>query len=229
MPIDQHDLDARLALAGPDRTIKGAPFRAVCAELQHSAPQGPARDALIATHKKAAWQELASFPVADYLRLSFSAAALLEPQVGSFDAALSHLGFKVADSFLKSVVGRVALLMATGKTPLDILSYAPATYAPVSNYGKRTFARLGPDEAVFRVREDYLPAAYHLGVIRCGTQVNGHTPTVEAKALSLLDCDVVVRWTPATAKPAPSGQAAASGVGSGSAAGVASTRAKSSG
>ena len=195
MPINAQDLAARLALATAEHTVKGAPFRSVCAELQ-SLPASAARDTLMATHKKAAWQELASFPVADYLRLAFSAAELLEPQTGSFDAALTLLGFKVADAFIKSVVGRVAVMMATGKNPLDILSYAPVTYAPVSSYGKRTFARLGPGEAVFRVREDFLPAAYHLGAIRCGMGINGHTPEVEAKTLSLLDCDVVVRWSP---------------------------------
>jgi uncharacterized protein (TIGR02265 family) len=198
VPINQQDLDARLALASAAHTVKGAPFRSICAELQQSLPASATRDALLVTHKKAAWQELASFPVTDYLRLAFSAAALLEPQAGSFDAAMTLLGFKVSDAFLKSVVGRVAVMMASGKTPLDILAYAPATYAPVSNYGKRTFARLGPGEAVFRVREDYLPAAYHLGVIRCGMGINGHMPTVEVRSLSLLECDVVVRWSPAS-------------------------------
>jgi uncharacterized protein (TIGR02265 family) len=195
VPLDRHDLDARLRLAGPAHHVKGSLFRSVCAELAKLPDELPGRDALIARHQKAAWQEFSSFPVGDYLELVFASAALLEPGLGGFGPALTELGARVSDAFLRSVVGRLAVMMASGKSPLDVLSYAPAAYAPTANYGKRTFERVGPHEAVLHVREDFLPPSYHLGVVRSGVSINGHHPEVELRPLGLLDCDVVVRWS----------------------------------
>lgn len=194
MPINRTDLDARLRLAGAGHTVKGSLFRTVCLELQRLLPASAGRDALVDEHLKAPWQEFSNYPVAEYLKLVYGSAELLEARAGSYDDALSLLGFRVGDAFLKSVVGRLAVMMASGKTPLDILSYAPAVYAPTANYGKRTFVRLGPDRAVFQVREDFLPPQYHLGAVRCGVGINGHAPNVELKPLGLMDCDVVVTW-----------------------------------
>ena len=188
------DLTRRLGLATPDKTVKGTLFRAAFAELERQAPEHPKLAELKERHVKSAWRDFSNFPVADYLKLVYDGADLIEPKAGNPAEALAQLGGAVTMSFLNSAVGRLALTMGSGKDPIALLSYAPGVYGVSANYGQRTFVRLGATQGLLKIRNDFMPADYHFGVIRTGVKINGHTPKVELQKLGLLDVDIVVTW-----------------------------------
>lgn len=193
MPHDAQELAQRIEQSTPEDTVKGSLFRSLLMELDRRIPDHPGLPELKNRFAKSAWRDFSNFPVGEYLTLLFLGAELLEATVGGHQEALTELGFGVSSSFLSSAVGRLALTMGSGKDPIALLSFAPAAYSVTASYGTRTFVRRGPDEGVLQLRRDFVPPAYHLGVIRAGVQVNGHDARVEVEPISLLDCDVVVR------------------------------------
>lgn len=193
MPHDASELQQRIDQSTPQDTVKGSLFRSVLAELERRVPGHPRLPELKGQFGKSAWSEFSNFPVAEYLRLVYQGAELLEPNAGGFSQGLTELGAIVATAFLHSAVGKLALTMGSGKDPIALLSFAPSVYAVSANYGKRTFVRRAPDEGALQLRRDFLPAEYHLGVVQAGVRVNGHEAHVEVQPISLLDCDVVVR------------------------------------
>jgi uncharacterized protein (TIGR02265 family) len=194
MPQDRVDLEKRLQVAKATDVVKGSLFNGVCAELGRLAPDHPRVKEIRAQHQKAFWMEFTDHPVADYLKLVVDAAEAVEPRFGGATPALQAIGAAGGRAFLSSVVGRLAVRMVVNKAPIDILSYAPAVYGPSASYGKRWFTRVSDREGIFHCRQEFLPPAYHVGLLPEGVQTNGHKVTVEAKVLDLLDADYVVRW-----------------------------------
>lgn|GEM_PF-4828146 len=197
MPQDAQELAQRIALSTPQDTVKGSLFRSVVTELERRLPDDPRIPELKTRFVKSAWRDFSNFPVGEYLTLVYAAAELLETKTGSFREGLSELGHGVSLAFLDSAVGKLALTMTRGRDPLAMLSYAASVYAVSASYGKRTYLRRGPHEAVLQLRRDFLPADYHRGAVRAGVQFHGHPADVEVESFSLLDLDVIVRYPPA--------------------------------
>lgn len=200
MPHDAQELAGRIALTTPHDTVKGSIFRSVVVELEKRLPDDPRIPELRARYVKSAWRDFSNFPVTEYLTLVYQAAELIEPIVGGFREALTALGHGVALAFLDSAVGKLALTMTSGRDPLAMLSYAASVYAVSASYGRRTYLRRGPHEAVLQLRRDFMPPDYHRGAVRAGVQYHGHQADVEVESLALLDMDVIVRYPPAAAR-----------------------------
>jgi uncharacterized protein (TIGR02265 family) len=200
VPHDAKDLSQRIALSTPQDTVKGSIFRSVVVELERRLPDDPRIPELRSRYVKSAWRDFSNFPVAEYLTLVYQAAELLEPLTGGFEEALTALGHGVSLAFLDSAVGKLALTMTSGRDPLAMLSYAASVYAVSASYGRRTYLRRGPHEAVLQLRRDFMPPAYHRGAVRAGVSFHGHPADVEVESFSLLDMDVLVRYPPAAAR-----------------------------
>ena len=197
MPHDSTDLARRLGLAKATDTIKGTVFRAVLSEIErHVAADDPRLAELRKSFAKRAWQEFSSFPIAEYLKLVYAAADLIEPKAGSPRQAMNQLGYSVTNAFLTSPIGKVATSIASGKKAVDVLSYAPGVYGVSASYGQRTFVRLSDHQAMLKIRGDFMPPDYHLGVIRCGLETFGHKVQLEVKTFGLLDADYTMTHLP---------------------------------
>lgn len=201
MPVDRKDLQARLAVATEKDTVKGSLINGVCGGLERMLGAEPRAKALLARHRKPLWMEFTNHPVQEFLTLVHDAADLLEPLVGDPQRAITQVGSAAGQAFLDSVVGRVAVKLAAGKEPIDILAYGPATYAPSASYGERTFERISRTQGIFKMRREFMPPAYHLGVLPRGVQINHHRCTIEPRVLGLLDADYLVTWDGQPARP----------------------------
>jgi uncharacterized protein (TIGR02265 family) len=195
MPQDRRDLENRLGRAKPTDCVKGSLFNGICAAMERKMPDSAEVSALVRKYRKPFWSELSDHPVSNYLNFVIDAAELLEPRLGGGPVpALRAIGAAGGQAFLNSLVGRLAVRTVSSKAPIEVLSYAPAVYAPSANYGKRWFTRVTEREGIFHCRGDFMPPDYHVGLLPEGVQVNGHRVRVEAKILDLLDADYRVVW-----------------------------------
>jgi uncharacterized protein (TIGR02265 family) len=194
MPQDRVDFENRIRVASPKDTVKGSFLNGICHTLEKLLPGDPRQKELVRRYRKPLWMEFTDHPVTEFLALTYDGAELVEGLFQSPALAMQSLGRGAGRGFLESVVGRIAVRLASGKDPVDILAYGPATYAPGATYGKRWFTRNGPTQGTFHMRNDFMPPDYHLGVLPEGVGINGHSTRIEARVLGLLDADYVVTW-----------------------------------
>lgn len=135
-----------------------------------------------------------NYPVASFLKLAQVAARLLAPRWGGTDEALRQMGMQATRSFLESAVGRTFLLLAA-ENPRKLVSNLPSGYQMAVSYGERSIEWKGEGEALFVMRRDFLPPAYHEGVLReVLATVGARGPKVEGRKLGVLDTEYHLLW-----------------------------------
>ncbi|RKI73669.1 DUF2378 family protein [Corallococcus sp. AB049A] len=135
-----------------------------------------------------------NYPVATFLKLSQVAARVLSPRWGGFDEALRQMGMQATRSFLESAVGRTFLLLAAGD-PRKLVTNLPSGYQMAVSYGERTVDWKGDGDALLTMRRDFMPPAYHEGVLReVLTMVGARNPRVQGRKLGLLDTEYRISW-----------------------------------
>ncbi|MFB1481060.1 DUF2378 family protein [Corallococcus sp. RDP092CA] len=145
-----------------------------------------------------------NYPVASFLKLAQEASRVLSPRWGGFDEALRQMGMQATRSFLESAVGRTFLLLSAGD-PRKLVSNLPSGYQMAVSYGERTVDWKGEGEAVLVMRRDFMPAAYHEGVLReVLTMVGARNPRVLGRKLGLLDTEYRITWEAPVALPTES-------------------------
>ena len=139
MPQDRVDFQSRIHIASPKDTVKGSFLNGMCLTLEKLLPGDPKQKELVRRFRKPLWMEFMDHPVTEFLTLTYEGAELIESLFSTPPEAMHALGRGAGRNFLESVVGRIAVRLASGKDPVDILAYGPATYAPGASYGKRWF------------------------------------------------------------------------------------------
>ncbi|RKH48800.1 DUF2378 family protein [Corallococcus sp. AB050B] len=135
-----------------------------------------------------------NYPVATFLKLSQVAARVLSPRWGGFDEALRQMGMQATRSFLESAVGRTFLLLSAGD-PRKLVTNLPSGYQMAVSYGERTVDWKGDGDALLTMRRDFMPPAYHEGVLReVLTMVGARNPRVQGRKLGLLDTEYRITW-----------------------------------
>jgi uncharacterized protein (TIGR02265 family) len=135
-----------------------------------------------------------NYPVATFLKLSQVAARVLSPRWGGFDEALRQMGMQATRSFLESAVGRTFLLLAAGD-PRKLVTNLPSGYQMAVSYGERTVDWKGDGDALLIMRRDFMPPAYHEGVLReVLAMVGARNPRVQGRKLGLLDTEYRITW-----------------------------------
>ncbi|WP_171415807.1 DUF2378 family protein [Corallococcus exercitus] len=143
-----------------------------------------------------------NYPVASFLKLSQVAARLLSPRWGGFDEALRQMGMQATRSFLESAVGRTFLLLAAGDAR-KLVTNLPSGYQMAVSYGERSVDWKGAGDALFVMRRDFMPAAYHEGVLReVLSMVGARNPRVQGRKLGLLDTEYHITWEAPVVLPA---------------------------
>lgn len=134
------------------------------------------------------------YSVSRYLRMVSTAARLLGPQLNGFDGVLHRMGSQATVDFLASLFGRELLAEAAGSPRLLLESLGDA-YRMAVSYGERYPQWTGERGARFIMRRDFMPAAYHEGVLRGALEaVGARDVRVVGRQVALLDSEYELSW-----------------------------------
>jgi uncharacterized protein (TIGR02265 family) len=138
--------------------------------------------------------ELFAYPAREYLEAAWSAEAAIGRELGGEDAFFEALGRHSVIGFLGSALGR-AIFAVAGRDPRRLVAAAPAGYRAAASYGERTVEWLGEKGARLAMRRDFMPPAFHRGVILAALEgADARRPIVAARATGLLDAEYDIRW-----------------------------------
>jgi uncharacterized protein (TIGR02265 family) len=134
------------------------------------------------------------YPVGRFLRMTSMAARLLWPQLDGWEGVLRRMGTQATVDFLASMFGRDLMHTAAGN-PRRLLMNLADGYRVAVSYGERHVLWTGDKSGRFIMRRDFMPAAYHEGVLLGVMQaVGARDVQVRGRQLSLLDSEYDVSW-----------------------------------
>ena len=192
MPADRADLGARLAAATAADTSRGLNYASVLALVREQFGEDAARqcDPL----GKGSRIDFFKYPIGEYLALAWNAVDRLEPVSGGVEAAFEALGRRTIEDHLASVLGRTLYAIA-GRDPRRMVTNIPSGYRATVSYGERTVEWLGERHARVVFRRDFMPPAFHVGVMRAGIAGMGaKDPRVAGRPTGFLDAEFDVSW-----------------------------------
>jgi uncharacterized protein (TIGR02265 family) len=138
--------------------------------------------------------EFFNYPVSTYLRVNDAAARVLAPLCGGWDEAQRRLGRRSTVDLLKSAAGRALVLVSSGQAR-RLVGNLPSAYRAAVNYGERTVTWEGPSRGRVFMRRDFLPCAYHEGVLLAALEgMKAQAPQVRGQRLGVLDAEYLVSW-----------------------------------
>jgi uncharacterized protein (TIGR02265 family) len=192
MPVDQRDLQARIAATTPQDTVRGLIFNGLFDAVEEHA--GKAAALACDASGKGRRTEFFSYPVADFLATIGRAAEVLEPKLGSVDRAFYECGYRALASVFSSALGATIVTLSR-KDPRALLGQAATAYRGTVSYGERKLEWLGPTQARFTFKRDFLVPPFHCGVLTAALDAFGaRNPRVTGKQVSLLEATYEVGW-----------------------------------
>jgi uncharacterized protein (TIGR02265 family) len=162
MPVDRNDLARRVEAATPSDTSRGLNFNTVFGLFADRL--GKPETKLLDPQGKGHRVDFFSYPVAEYLAITWQAAERLDPLLGSVEAVFRELGRRTVTGFLGSVLGKTAFAMA-GRDPRRVLSTGPSGYRSAVSYGDRKVEFTGERRARMTFTRDFMPAVFHAAVL----------------------------------------------------------------
>ena len=187
------DLAARLAVATPQDTCKGMFFNGVLSATSRlSGPE--ALEQVKALLPERRYIDFFNYPITTFLPAAFTAATLLQGPGVDFDLAVRHLGEQAIEDFLATPVGRTLVTVSSGEAR-RLLRSTPTAYKTAVSYGERETVFSSETACVLKVRRDFMPHQYHVGVMHSVLVAIG-TPDVNVRGqrLGLLDADYHISW-----------------------------------
>ena len=163
MPVDRNDLAKRIVAATPADTSRGLNFNVVFGLVTDLAGEAEARQ--VDSQGKGRRVDFFSYPIADYLAITWDAADRLEARLGSTEDFFHELGRRTITGFLHSLLGKTIFAMAGGD-PRRVISSGPGGYRSAVSYGVRRVEFSGERSARMIYERDFMPAAFHEQVIR---------------------------------------------------------------
>ncbi|AKQ70263.1 hypothetical protein A176_007175 [Myxococcus hansupus] len=187
------ELESRLALATQDDTARGLFFNGVV-----SAVRILGGDAAVARCLSASGEtrfiDFFNYPVAAFLKMSFTAAQVMAPEHGGFDGALRRMGVVATTDFLSSAAGKTLLLLASD-SPKRLVGNLHSGYRAAVSYGERGVKWTGDTTGVFTMKRDFMPPAYHEGTLQAVIEaVGGKQVQVQGRQTGTLDTEYTLSW-----------------------------------
>ncbi|AEI64191.1 hypothetical protein LILAB_11400 [Corallococcus macrosporus] len=187
------ELRLRCALATPGDTARGMFFRGILDTVRRIGGSGMEQLCRQSLPEKR-YVDFFSYPISQFLPLAYQAAGLLAGHCGGMAAAHRVMGQKAAHDFLESVAGRTMLMLAYDE-PRLLLGQLPAGFLAAVSYGERSMVWTGPRGGRFVMKRDFMPAAYHEGVLRAALEaVGARDLVVQGRELGLLDTEYALSW-----------------------------------
>lgn len=192
MPVDQRDLQTRIAASTPRDTVRGLIFNAIFDTVEQHL--GKAAALACDPAGKAHRTDFFSFPVADFLTIIGRAVDRLEPEVGSVDRAFFEVGYRAMANVFGSTLGATLVALA-GRSPRVILGQTPTAYRGTVSYGERRIQFVGEREANVTFARDFLVPPFHCGVFTAALEPFGVKGLeVTGTQVALLDATYRIRW-----------------------------------
>ena len=134
------------------------------------------------------------YPISRFLRMTSTAARLLAPQLDGFEGVLRRMGTQATVDFLSSMFGRDLMQTANG-SPRRLLQSMGDAYRTAVSYGERYPLWTGEKSARFIMHRDFMPAAYHEGVLHGVLEaVGARDVRVHGRQTALLDSEYEMSW-----------------------------------
>jgi uncharacterized protein (TIGR02265 family) len=196
MPTDRNDLQRRIGATTARDTARGLCFNALFDTIEEHLGKGAAVE--VDPEHKGHRTEFFSYPVADFLRISFEGADRLERKIGSVDEAFRAFGYRTTTNVLGSMMGATMIALA-GKNGLRaLLGQAVTGYRATVSYGERKLEWLGPRHARFTFDEDFLVPQYHCGVFLAAVDaVGAKVEKLEGRSTGPLSSVYEIAWAEA--------------------------------
>ncbi len=194
MISDTAELERRLELVRPVHTVRGLAFNAILALLTERVGE-EASEQLAQELGLRRLVDFFSYPASDFMRLLYTAADLLAPQIGSQQEALRACGAACLDHFFyTSTVGRALAKIMGRKDPLRAFSNTPIAYATLVNYGTHECEVVSPQRLRLIFRGDMQPAPFHEGTLSAALRVTGVQGHVSSTIHSLDHAEFHIEW-----------------------------------
>ncbi len=192
MPVDRNDLARRIATATPADTSRGLNYNTVFGLVVDLLGEKEAQK--LDPHGKGKRVDFFSYPITEYLTITWDAADLLEPRMGSTEAFFKEVGRRTITGFLDSLLGKTIWAMA-GKDPRRVIASGPAGYRSAVNYGERRAEFPGEKSARLVFQRDFMPALFHTQVIRTALDfTDARNPRVVGRDTGFLDSEYQIDW-----------------------------------
>lgn len=191
---DSSELALRLELVRPVHTVRGLAFNAILTLVaQRAGEEASARLSRELGLRRIV--DFFSYPAGDFMRLLFSAAELIQADVGSRDEALRACGTACLNHFFySSTVGRALAKIMGRRDPLRAFSNTPIAYATLVNYGSHECEVVGPRQLRLVFRGDMQPAPFHEGTLSAALLVTGVQGTVKSTIHGLDHAEFLIEW-----------------------------------
>jgi len=192
MPMDRNDLARRIAAATPTDTSRGLNFNTVLALAAErlGAPAAKALDPQGKGHRV----DFFSYPIAEYLGITWAVADRLEPSLGTTEAVFRELGRRTVTGFLGSMLGRTVFAMA-GRDPRKVLGNGASAYRSAVSYGERKVEFLAERKARMVFTRDFMPAAFHAAVLETAlAATDARKPRVLARDTAFMCSEYEIGW-----------------------------------
>jgi uncharacterized protein (TIGR02265 family) len=187
----------RIALATPTDTARGLFFNGVLSAVVTIGgdPALKRCHALLGDKRfETRFTDFSSYPVADFLRLTFAATQVLNHRLGGPEATQRWLGMRAVRDFFQSMVGKTLLLLS-GQSPKRALGSLTAGYRSAVSYGERTVTFVGETGARVVAKRDFMLPLYNEGVLLALLEsIRARNPRVRSRPFGLLACEYELSW-----------------------------------
>jgi uncharacterized protein (TIGR02265 family) len=189
----ERHLERNLTLVKPEDTARGMFFNGVVDAVRTlSSPEVAQRCREVTGERKHV--DFFSYPVASFLKMCLAVVGEVGPRLGGCEKVLRKIGEQSTRDFLSSMAGKTAILLAGGNVK-RLLGQLPSSYRAAVSYGERTLVWAGEKNALFVIKTDFMPPAYHEGVILGVLESAGVSGvTVRGRLTGPLDSEYEISW-----------------------------------
>jgi uncharacterized protein (TIGR02265 family) len=195
MPSDKNDLAQRIAICKPEDTVRGFIFKSVYGLVEQRLGHAGVERMLQQLRVNKMPVDFFSYPSADFLRLLYTAADVLEPQYPSVEEAIRACGAATVTGFFKSYVGNTLVKLIGMNDPKRLFSSVDTVYSTLVSYGKRSFEDLGPGRFRLDYKGDMQPVYFHEGAVTEAVRVMRGNGKATGTALALNHAQYLIEYT----------------------------------
>ncbi|HLM48290.1 MAG TPA: TIGR02265 family protein [Myxococcaceae bacterium] len=182
----------RMALATSEDVARGLFSQSVLKALRALGDEELAHRSALACGQER-FVEFFNYPIRVLLQMLSTAMPVLAERHGQADHALWLLGHCAAMDFLESESGRALQVLVRGE-PKRLVSHLPWAYQ-VAVTGERSVKWLGPQCCRFSMQRDFLPAAFHEGMLVAMLErLNASKVKVVGRQTGRLDSEYDLSW-----------------------------------
>ncbi|HEX5745978.1 MAG TPA: DUF2378 family protein [Archangium sp.] len=195
MPSDKNDLAQRIAICKPEDTVRGFIFKAVYGLVEQRVGSAGTDRMLQQLRINKMPVDFFSYPAADFLRMLYTAADVLEPQYPTTEDAIRACGASTVTGFFKSYVGNTLMKLVGVGDPKRVFSSVDTIYSTLVSYGKRSYEDLGESRLRLHYRGDMQPIYFHEGALTEALHVLRGNGKATGTAVALDYGQYLLEWT----------------------------------